>query len=240
MRLLFVEDARSSASPIGSILSHAGYAVDFVDTKREAEEAAQLVCYSLAILDRGVSDGDALSLLRSLRQSGSTIPVILLTSLRSTEALIQGLDAGADDYLVKPLDTRELLARVRALLRRPRDELHLKLEGGNVSFDTTSREVKIDSRPLILSRREVALLEALLRRAGRVVTRETLEETLFESHKAFTPNAIEATVSRLRRRLTSSGATLDIHTVRGIGYCAEPMPPSPAQPLKPVTERSKS
>jgi DNA-binding response OmpR family regulator len=218
MRLLFAGNGRLSESVVGRVLSHAGYAVDVVGTRQDAEEAVLLASYSLAILDQQLPDGDGLALLRSLRRSGKTLPIVLLAALRSTEALIQSLDAGADDYLVRPFDIGEFLARIRALLRRPRDELHLILRGGNLSFDTSSREVRIEGRPLILSRGETVLLEALLRRLGRVVTRESMETILFEREREVTPNAMEASVSRLRKRLAANGANLDIHTVRGVGY----------------------
>lgn len=218
MRLLFAGNGRLSEPVVGHVLSHAGYAVDVVGTRQDAEEAVLLASYSLAILDQQLPDGDGLALLRSLRKSGKTLPIVLLAALRSTEALIQSLDAGADDYLVRPFDIGEFLARIRALLRRPRDELHLILKGGNLSFDTSSREVRIEGRPLILSRGETALLEALLRRLGRVVTRESMEMILFERQREVTPNAMEASVSRLRKRLAANGANLDIQTVRGVGY----------------------
>src|SRR5450631_4303872 len=121
MRLLFAGNGRLSESVVGRVLSHAGYAVDVVGTRQDAEEAVLLASYSLAILDQQLPDGDGLALLRSLRRSGKTLPIVLLAALRSTEALIQSLDAGADDYLVRPFDIGEFLARIRALLRRPRD-----------------------------------------------------------------------------------------------------------------------
>jgi DNA-binding response OmpR family regulator len=218
VRLLFAESGQFSKSTVGRVLSNAGYAVDVVGTRQDAEEAVLLASYNLAILDQHLPDGDGLALLRSLRRNGNTIPIVLLTARHSTEALIQCLDAGADDYLVRPFDMGEFLARVRAVLRRPRDEFHLVLKGGNLSFDTSSREIKIDDQPLILSRGETLLVEALLRRLGRVVTRESMESILFEREREVTPNAIEASVSRLRKRLTANRATLDIQTIRGIGY----------------------
>ena len=218
VRLLFAERGHLSESVLGRVLSNAGYAVDVVGTREDAEEAVLLARYNLAILDQQLPDGDGLALLRSLRRSGNTIPIVLLTALRSTEALIQSLDAGADDYLVRPFDIGEFLARIRAVLRRPRDEFHLLLKGGNLSFDTSSREIKIGDRPLILSRGETLLLEALLRRLGRIVTRESMETVLFERQREVTPNAIEASVSRLRKRLAANEAALDIQTIRGVGY----------------------
>lgn len=203
---------------MGGLLSHAGYAVDVVDCCHDAEEAARLASYNLTIVDQRVPDWDGLDLLRTLRRNGSKVPILLLNALHSTETLIKSLDAGADDYLARPFDTGEFLARIRALLRRSRDDLYLTLKAGDLSFDTASRELRIGGRPLTLSRRETSLVEVLLRRAGRIVTRETIETMLFESHREFTPNAIEASVSRLRKRLADGGSSSDIRTVRGLGY----------------------
>ena len=218
MRLLFAESGHLSKSVVSRVLSDAGYSVDVVRSRQDAEEAVRLASYSLAILDQHLPDGDGLGLLRHLRKNGNTIPILLLTERRSMDALIQSLDAGADDYLVRPFDIREFLARVRAVLRRPRDDFHLVLKGGNLSFDTSSREIRIDDRSLILSRRETLLLAALLRRFGRVVTRESMEEIIFERDREVTPNAIEASVSRLRKWLAANRATLDVQTIRGVGY----------------------
>ncbi|MCJ9700072.1 MULTISPECIES: response regulator transcription factor [unclassified Bradyrhizobium] len=218
MRLLFAEGFRLPTASVGGLLSHAGYAVDVVGTSRDAEEAAQLASYNLTIVDQQLPDGDGLDLLRTLRKNGSKVPILLLNALHSTETLIKCLDAGADDCLARPFDNGEFLARIRALLRRSRDDLYLTLKAGNLSFDTGSRELRIDGRPLTLSRRETSLVEVLLRRSGRIVTRETIETMLFESHREFTPNAIEASVSRLRKRLADGGSSSDIRTVRGLGY----------------------
>jgi DNA-binding response OmpR family regulator len=131
---------------------------------------------------------------------------------------VSGLDTGADDYLVKPFEMDELLARCRALLRRPGAGLGSVLSAGNLDLDTTARQVRIAGQGIETPRREVALLETLLRRAGQVVPRPALEESLYGFDDEVTPNALEAHVSRLRRRLAEAGADVTIHTVRGVGY----------------------
>src|SRR3954467_3781401 len=169
MRLLVIEDETRIAELLVAALARAGFTVDAVGTAADAREARALPAYAAAILDLGLPDGDGLVLLAGLRRRGSGVPVLVLTARDAIEDRVAGLDTGADDYLVKPFATAELVARTKALLRRPGHALGLTLKAGNISFDTVERDVKIEGVSLILPRRESAILEHLMRRLGRVV-----------------------------------------------------------------------
>lgn len=220
MRLLLVEDNERLAGLTRRELERLGYSVDGVASCAEASDACAAFEYDLILLDRGLPDGDGLTLIPFVRKLGRTTPVLVLTAQDSPEHRVEGLDTGADDYLVKPFDVRELAARCRALLRRP-NLVHGKLlTAGNVTLDVASRDVTIAGVAQQLRRREVALLESLLRREGNVVPRNVLEQSLYGMDEAVSANALDATVSRLRRRLVEAGATLQLRSVHGIGYIA--------------------
>jgi DNA-binding response OmpR family regulator len=172
------------------------------------------------VLDLGLPDGDGGDWLKSRRAAGNQIPVLMLTARASTGDKVKGLNVGADDYLAKPFEMAELVARIKALLRRPGGALALQLELGNISFDTVHREVMVGGRVTVLSRSELTLLELLLRRAGRVVVRRMLEEGLYGFDDVVGSNSLEAHVSRLRKKLEAAGANMQIHTLRGVGYMA--------------------
>jgi DNA-binding response OmpR family regulator len=225
MRLLIVEDESELAALVAAALRKAGLIADVVGTLEDALTATAAVDYDAAVLDLGLPDGDGTALLRALRDRRSGTSVLVLTARDALESRIAGLDAGADDYLLKPFHTEELLARVRALLRRPRGPLATRLALGNVAFDPASREAEVATRPVALPRRELALLELLLRRAGRVVTREVIESQIYGFEDEVGPNALEVQVHRLRRRLAEAGATVTIHTLRGVGYMIEAFAP---------------
>jgi DNA-binding response OmpR family regulator len=163
-------------------------------------------------------DGDGLELLIELRRDGKHIPLLVLTARDAIEDRVTGLDAGADDYLVKPFATAELIARTKALLRRPGQALGTVLEAGNIVFDTIGRDVRVDATTLSLPRQELAVLEQLMRRLGRVVPKDVLEEKLYGIDEELGSNAIPVHVHHLRRRLAEAGADAEIHTVRGVGY----------------------
>ena len=218
MRLLVVEDEPALAGLLSAALQRAGFAVDAADGLRAAEEHLQLVGYDAAILDLGLPDGDGLTLLAWLRRRGNTLPVLILTARDAPEDRVNGLDSGADDYVVKPFHVPELISRVRALLRRPNAALGVVLHAGNVALDTPTRGTSVGGAPLPLSGRETALLEMLLRRAGRVAAREAIEQGLYGFDTPTGPNAVEVAVHRLRKRLQDAGASVQIHTIRGVGY----------------------
>jgi DNA-binding response OmpR family regulator len=218
MRLLLVEDERRIAENLTAALSKEGFAVDIVATAGAAAELLSSIAYDAAILDLGLPDGDGLGVLAATRAAGYAVPVLILTARDAVEDRVRGLDSGADDYLVKPFATVELIARIKALLRRPGGALGVVLRAGNLSFDTIGRDVKVDETVVPLSRRESAILEHLLRRLGRVVPRTVLEEKLYGLEEEIGSNAVPVHVHHLRRKLNARGAGVEIHTVRGLGY----------------------
>ena len=218
MRLLVVEDEARIAEIVRSALLRDGFAVDVFGLCADAREAFANTPYDAAILDLGLPDGDGLRLLTELRGKGNAVPVLVLTARDAVEHRVAGLDAGADDYLVKPFAMAELIARTKALLRRPGGALGTILKAGNIAFDTIGRDVRCAERTLDLTRRETAILEHLMRRVGRVVPKALLEDKLYGIDEELESNAIPVHVHHLRRKLMDNGATIEIHTVRGVGY----------------------
>lgn len=218
MRILLVEDEAEMAGLVARRLTASGFLVDVVGRLDEAAAALSLARYQLALLDRRLPDGDGVSLLRRLRAAQPGLAVIMLSALDAVADRVEGLDAGADDYLAKPFDAAELMARVRAALRRPGAAEQPAIACGRLRFCPTHREVWVDDTPLPLRRRELAILESLMLRQGRVVTRDALAEAVFGFDDAVGPNALDAHVSRLRARLAQAGAAVAIHPVRGVGY----------------------
>jgi DNA-binding response OmpR family regulator len=224
MRLLLIEDnARLGALLVDGLVQD-GFVVDWRETLEEGLEARGLAAYDLILLDLGLPDGDGLDLVKQLRRSRDSVPILILTARGGLGERIAGLDVGADDYLVKPFDIAELAARCRALLRRPGSCLGVILEAGNVALDTANRSLEVAGTPVAMSPRELALLEHLLRRAGQVVAKTLLEDQLYAMDAEVTPNALEVAVSRLRKRLTAAHADLTLRTAHGVGYAlmAEP------------------
>jgi DNA-binding response OmpR family regulator len=218
MRLLVVEDEARIAEILKSALGRAGFAVDTVGRSGDAADALATMPYDVLILDLGLPDGDGLALLAQLRAAGNSLPVLILTARDAVEDRVLGLDAGADDYLVKPFAMAELVARTKALLRRPGGALGTLLKAGNLSFDTVGRDVRVGEVAVQLARREAAILEHLMRRAGRVVPKALLEEKLYGLDEELESNAIPVHVHHLRRKLVDAGADAEVHTVRGVGY----------------------
>ena len=194
-----------------------GYAVDAVASGSEALSAVDGHGYDAVILDLGLPDMDGMDVLRALRQrEPGAPPTLILTARSALEDRLGGLDAGADDYVAKPFALPELEARLRAVLRRPGARRPSLLACGDLAFDPASRDATVGGLPLALTRGEAALLEELLVAGGHVVVRDRLEERIYDGGAEVTFNAIEATVSRLRRKL--AGASARIETIRGIGY----------------------
>jgi DNA-binding response OmpR family regulator len=218
MRLLVVEDEPDLGALLRSALARTGFAADLVTGLAAAHEHLAAADYDVMVLDLGLSDGDGLTLLRALRRRDATLPVLILTARDAPEDRVAGLDLGADDYLTKPFHMPELISRIRALLRRPNAALGVSLELGDLVLDTASRQARIGSTPLALTLRETALLELLLRRQGRVVTREAIEQGLYSFDTTLGSNAVEVLVHRLRRKLADAGARTVVHTLRGVGY----------------------
>ena len=218
MRLLVIEDEPELSRLLHDALARAGFAVDRAENVAATHDHLRIAQYDALILDLGLPDGDGLELLQALRRTGCTLPVLILTARDAPEDRVVGLDSGADDYLVKPFHMPEVISRVRALLRRPNAALGVRLQLGNLTLDTVSRGTVIADVPIVLSTRETALLELLLRRQGGVVTREAIEESLYGFDTTLGSNAMEVLVHRLRRKLQEAGATPLVHTLRGVGY----------------------
>lgn len=221
MRLLFIEDNPKLAQHTAKGLEKAGFAVDHVSLGEDAVAAAETTHYDIALLDLGLPDIDGMTVLERIRQSGNELPILILTARDDLQDRIDGLNRGADDYLLKPFAFDELTARIKALLRRPGHILGLKLATGNLSFDTLAREVTVDSQTVRLSRRELDILEQLMRRAGRIVPKDVLEDSIYGFDREVSSNSIEVALHRLRKRLQNAGASATIHTMRGIGYILE-------------------
>ncbi|MBS0125675.1 response regulator transcription factor [Thetidibacter halocola] len=217
MRTLLVEDHPALAEAIAGGLARAGFAVDVAGSIAEATEAVSLAAYDLAILDLGLPDGNGLDLLRRWQDQGG-FPTIVMTARGALGDRVAGLDSGADDYVVKPVEIPELVARCRAILRRPGNREGVVLTAGCIRLDTSNREALCHEQPLALGRREMSVLEALVRRQNKVVPRTVLVEALYDRETEVTPNAVDAAVSRLRRGLTDAGADVSLRTIRGVGW----------------------
>ncbi len=221
MRVLLVEDHVELCDMLQAHLRQVGFAADSVCCGQDALAAVATRPYDVVILDLGLPDLDGVEVLRRLRTGpAASLPILVLTARESIGDRIQGLDAGADDYLIKPFDMLELDARLRSITRRTerRSDVAAALSFGDLRFDPLSREAVVGATTLALTRREAALLEELVRGGGRLLVRDLLEDRLYGFADVFTGNALEATVSRLRRRLAATGSRVAIETVRGIGY----------------------
>ncbi len=221
MRILIVEDQPEMASLVAERLTRSGYVADNVGTLEDAVEALKQYDYPVILLDRRLPDGDGVSILQMVRSTKPSTRVLVVTALRSIDQRIGGLDAGADDYLTKPFDADELIARIRAVLRRSNAALVPPVSLGELSFDFNQREAFVRGKPFVISKRELLLLEALMRRAGRTVRHSTLISDIYGFNDAVQVDALKMSISRLRHRLKERDAGVDIHTLRGIGYLIE-------------------
>ncbi len=218
MRLLLIEDNQRLADYLATALQNSGFAIDHVSTTADADEALASTHYDTLLLDLGLPDRDGLAWLENQRRRQMTRPVLVLTARDSLEDLVAGLNQGADDYMRKPFEIDELIARIRALLRRPGEALGVNLTAGNVVLNTSDREVTINGVAVEFGRREVDGLELLMRRAGRVVPKSAIEDAIYSFGEDLASNAIEVLIHRIRRRLQEGGADMYIHTLRGVGY----------------------
>ena len=218
MRLLLVEDSARLRDLLIERIHEAGWRLDTVPTVTQAHEALRTIAYDLVLVDLGLPDGDGQALITTARRAGSTTPILVITARGAIVDRVAALDAGADDYLVKPFNHIELLARCRALLRRAGARTPEIIEVGCLSFDPPSGSVRVAGTILPISPRERSLLELLLRNANRVVPKERIEVALSEFGDEISTNAVELAVSRLRRRLEPVDSGIIIETVRGAGY----------------------
>ncbi|MGE5793452.1 MAG: response regulator transcription factor [Bacteroidota bacterium] len=224
MRILLVEDDELLAAGIRDALERALYAVEWVSDGPHALAALQASTFELVILDLGLPGLDGLEVLRRLRAGGGATPVLVLSARDTSPDRVLGLDAGADDYLVKPFDVEELLARTRAQQRRLRGAAVNVIEHGRLRLDPAGLAVTYEGRPVALQRREFMLLLRLLQSAGQVLSRAQLEEAIYGWDGRIESNTVDVHIHKLRRKLYPEV----IRTVRGVGYIADPPPPVPA------------
>ncbi|PRD55015.1 response regulator [Phyllobacterium myrsinacearum] len=218
MRVLIVEDDSELADWLKDTLANAIGPTDVFSTIGEAEAALSTHQFDLVVIDRCLPDGDGLTLLSALKASRSQPATLFLTALDDHRDIIAALDRGADEYIGKPFEPTELVARARAVLRRYNLDRNGTDQIGNLCFNLHHRSVVVNEEPLEVPRRELAILEALVRRAGRVVQREALEASVYSIDDEIESNVIDSHVSRLRRRLREAGCNALIRTIRGVGY----------------------
>jgi two-component system, OmpR family, response regulator len=219
LRILLVEDDSILANTLSLALYQGGYAVDLVNDGIAADHALTHDVYDLVVLDLGLAGLDGMQVLKNLRLRKSRVPVLILTARDGLSDRVGGLDHGADDYLTKPFDLPELEARIRVLIRRQHGTSDPFIEYGPLRYDSAGKRVMVGGQVLDLSARDISVLEILLSRAGRVVSKEHLVEHLFGWGEAVSDNAIEVGIHRLRKKLEPAGIT--IRTIRGLGYLLE-------------------
>jgi two-component system OmpR family response regulator len=219
MRLLLVEDDQTIADGLMRAMSKTGFAVDHVNNGGDADTTLSMQTYDVIVLDLGLPKLSGLEVLKRLRQRGNTTPVMILTAADRVEDRVKGLDLGADDYMIKPFALTELEARIRVLTRRTGGHTSAQITHGQLTYDTVGRVVYIREKMIDLSARELGLLEILLQRMGRLVSKEQLVEHLCEWGEEVSTNAIEVYMHRLRKKIEGSG--VKVSTIRGLGYCLD-------------------
>jgi DNA-binding response OmpR family regulator len=224
MRILVVEDNHRLNSSLASSLAHEGYSIDSAYDGQEGQDLAEMTSYDLIILDIMLPKKDGLEVCRDLRRRRIHTPILLLTARDTVDDRVQGLDCGADDYLVKPFAVRELLARLRALLRRQQPSKQGRLEMGNLAIDPVTHTVERGGQPLDLTPKEFALLEYLMYHPNQVVTREMIEQHIWNYDFECESNVIDVYVRRLRRKIDDPFRVKLLTTVRGVGYRLQPPP----------------
>jgi two-component system, OmpR family, response regulator len=218
MRILIVEDNKRMSLLLQEALRGIGYGVDTVETSTDFLSAAKDVPYDLFIVDLMLPDGDGLDAIRALRLGGCAAPILVMTARGKIDDRVTGLDAGADDYLIKPFNHQELFARVRALLRRPQKIVGPLLRVGNLESNDATGEVRCGGNLVHLRLAERRLLTLLMRRSGSIVTKLLIEDAFSEAQRDVSPNSIEATICRLRKALEEIDSGIVIETHRGVGY----------------------
>ncbi|MGY3622278.1 response regulator transcription factor [Bradyrhizobium sp. USDA 10063] len=221
MRILVVDHHADCARAVQGALLGCGFAVDVTPTLDEAALALCYATYDILLLELALPDGNGLDWLKQLRRDGHSVPAMMMSSFNDLRRRIAIFNGGADDFLPKPVSTDELIARMRAILRRSTQMIAPVVTFGNLNFDPIGRQVSVGGRPLKIARRELCILEHLLSRGGKTVSRASLEDSLYTFDNEVSTNALEVAMYRLRGHLSQSGATLRIKNARGIGYFLE-------------------
>ena len=218
MRALIVDDDATLITLVRRLLEEDGYAVDTAKTAEDGRTLAMVNEYDAIVLDLGLPDGNGIQIIQSLRRDGRKTPIVVLTGTKDSDVTVRALDAGADDYLTKPIVFAEFKARVRALVRRGGAQRTESLSAGNVVLNRLTRDVLVDGKPLLVTPKELALLEHFLMRRGEVVTRSELLEKVWDM--TFDPgsNVVDVNVARLRKKLEAANATISIVARRGLGF----------------------
>jgi two-component system, OmpR family, response regulator len=218
MKILLVEDDPEMAEALRTALSRHDFVLASVADLATAREAIAMERYDVVLIDRQLPDGDGSALLVDVRQSPHATRSIIISAMGSTKDRIAGLNGGADDYLPKPFEVDELVARLNAVTRRTPDTKEDVIRVGNIRYDRSTRDLYVDDLRLDLARRELLILESLLKNLGRTVLRSSLEESVYSFDDEIQSNSLEANMSRLRRKLADAGADIIIRNIRGIGY----------------------
>ncbi len=224
MRILLVEDEVEFAETLRTALEREQFIVDHANRLAVAREATLSYCYDLVLLDRTLPDGDGLSIIPALRAANPGLPIIVLSARGEVLDRVAGLDEGADDYLIKPFALDEMFARIRAVRRRPAELGAEEIRVASLVFDMTNEEATVRGVRLDLARRELLVLGALVKRRGRTVQREALEQAVYGFDDDVQSNTLDSHVSRLRRKLSEAGAEIEIHAIRGVGYLLRALP----------------
>ncbi|MCH1925069.1 response regulator transcription factor [Shewanella sp. C32] len=218
MRILLVEDEPDIAETTGEYLKKQGFIVDVADSLRFAREAIRSCQYEVVILDRMLPDGDGVELIRFCQQQGLVNRFLVLSAMSQLNDKLAGLSLGADDYITKPFEPQELLARIRVAMRHPLKVVDNNVKVGRLRYDSGSHNIFLDDELFLLSRRELAILVLLMKRANRVIAREAIEQAVYSFDDDITSNTLESHMSRLRKKLLQADAGVSIQTVRGVGY----------------------
>ena len=224
MRVLLVEDEKEFADTLRVALERERFIVDHAGRLAMAREAARTSAYDLVLLDRTLPDGDGLSLVAALRADNPGLPIIVLSARGEVFDRVAGLDEGADDYLIKPFALEEMFARIRAVRRRPAELGAEEIRAGSLVFDVANDEASVAGVRLDLARRELRVLATLVKRRGRTVLRESLEQAVYGFDDEVQSNTLDSHISRLRRKLAEAGARVEIHAIRGVGYLLRAVP----------------
>lgn len=218
MKILLVEDEAELAVTIRSVLERERFVVDWAQSLTLAQEAARSFTPDMVLLDLTLPDGDGLELIPTIRATCPGVPIIILSARGELSDRVVGLNVGADDYLAKPFAVEELLARIRAIRRRPGELANEEVRVGRLLFDLSFEEAAVHGERLDLPRRELCVLSTLIRRRGRTVLRESLEQAVYGFDDEIQSNTLDSHISRLRRKLADADAGVEIHAIRGVGY----------------------